>query len=126
MNIRALIVGDDKDETRRLISVLESLDIWADVIHSSLITTSFGVVNHHHLLIIDTGNPQKDIDLCQALHPIFRGAKILFGAHSDESHQLMAYAAGADECIPTPVGTTLLRAKMRAWQQQIKKRYDLV
>jgi DNA-binding response OmpR family regulator len=123
--IHAMIVSDDEDTAMRLASVLESLNIQADAAHSSLTATAFGMLEQYHLLLIVTGDPQRDIDLCHTVHPGFRGAKILFSPQSDHSHQLAAYAAGADECIPRPIGVLLLRAKIRAWKQRIKKRFDL-
>jgi DNA-binding response OmpR family regulator len=67
------------------------------------------------LVLVDVPIHLDGLDLCRRLRARTTNPILLLGMFADDAHVLEAYDAGADECIPTPVGTALLLAKVRAW-----------
>jgi DNA-binding response OmpR family regulator len=110
-----LLVSEDP-EARRL---------WAGVLgHTGLVVVPAGSTaaalllweqGGYDLIVIDVGALPEGLDLCRCLRARAVAPILLLCPSGNENQSVLAYAAGADECIPKPVSAAVLLAKVRAW-----------
>lgn len=55
------------------------------------------------------------LNICRQLRRQSTNPILLLTPEEDESQFLAAYRIGVDDCIPTPINTDLLMAKVQAW-----------
>jgi CheY-like chemotaxis protein len=78
------------------------------------------VGDYHDLVVINSADPETAISLCRQLRPRLNGALLLYTDVTDEAYQRRAYAAGVNECVPKPITSSLLTAKLAAWRRRIE------
>jgi len=120
INLRVLIISDENKEATGWNVIMEQLEMRADSASTWQILTSPMLADEHDIIIVDTGHEQGDVGLCSLLRSRHRGIILLAASHPSEAHILAAYAAGADECIPKPIGSRLLKAKLEMWQARLE------
>jgi two-component system OmpR family response regulator len=70
------------------------------------------------LALVDTVNRCDGLELCRRLRSGALNPILLLASECDETFWLELYRAGADECIPKPLGPAVLTAKVKAWLRQ--------
>jgi diguanylate cyclase (GGDEF)-like protein len=116
--LRVLLAGSDSLERRVLQDLLLGLGYQVFVADNGQLALELSLVVQPRILIADWQMPELDgIQLTHALRDtkLGRGMLVLImTTQEDEARQLEAFAAGADDCLSTPVNAKVLAARLRA------------
>jgi DNA-binding response OmpR family regulator len=114
--IPVLLVEDDRELARALVSSLAQSGYAADLVHDGHSAMHACRKTHYQLVILDLGLPDVDgIEVLRSLRADGLGAPILIlTARYDLDHRVMGLDAGGDDYLAKPFALSELEARIRA------------